>query len=119
MSETLVGKKIWHKNPFKRVYEKNADGHAIGGPIYSAYWEEIEVIGETSRSWLVGYKFNHTKIAKKDLAEGKLQGYKLTRAEVDEDIYFNTHRHKITSLVSDIKDVKLLKAVADLIGYKP
>lgn len=119
MSESLVGKKIWHLNPMNRVYEKDAKGHSTGGPIYAAYWQEVDVIGETSRSWLVGYKFNPTKIAKKDLASGMLRGYKVTREEVDKDIFMNTHQHKIVSKVSDIRDYETLKAVADLIGYKP
>ena len=109
-----IGDTIYHFDARRRIY---AD--VTADPIYGHHWVEVKIIGETSRSWLVGYAFDPTKLAKKELAEGKLASYKITKEEVDEDIYVHTHRHKIVNKIQYCKDYKMLKAIADIIGYEP
>ena len=46
-------------------------------------------------------------------------GVALTLAEVEDDVWKHEHRHKIASLVGSIKDVTLLRKVAEVAGYTP
>lgn len=113
-----IGDVIYHFDSNHRVYRKDAKGHSTGSPIYREHWREIKVIGETSRSWLVGVDWHPDKIAKKDLAAGELHGYCLTLEEVEKRSFVADNRHHISNIVSGLTYDKL-KAVADLIGYKP
>ncbi len=112
-----VGDNIFHLDANHRVYRKDKDGDRTGSPIYKEYWREIKIIGETSRSWLVGWEHRPTKVPKKDLEENKLTGYCQTMEEIDRRAFVAEHRHKIAELVRSV-DHDQLKAIANIIGYK-
>lgn len=111
-----VGDPIWHFQANRRVYAKGEHG----SPIYREHWVEEKIIGETSRSWLVSPEWRPTKLAKKELEEGKLDIYKLTLKEVEEDCWIHDNQNRIIQHIQyKVKDYETLKAVADLIGYTP
>lgn len=113
-----VGDPIYQYDMNRRVYRKGKDGHTTGSPITREHWVEKKIIGETTRSWLIGPDWSLTKLPKKDLAEGKLTGYCLSLEEVEQRVFVADHRHLISTVVS-VQDYDKLKAIADLIGYKP
>lgn len=70
-----VGMKVWAFDVNRRVYRRDENGRAVGGPIWREHWAPRFVIGETRVSWLVGDEFmlgksewfkRADKIAKKD-----------------------------------------------------
>lgn len=113
-----VGSIIYHYDPNRRVYRKDAKGNSYGAPLEREHWREMKIIGETSRSWLIGFEWKPDKISKKELAEGKMHGYCQTLEEVEKRVFVSQHRHLISTVVG-AQDYDKLKVIADLIGYKP
>ena len=49
-----IGDKVWRFDQNRRVYARDENGKARGGPIWREHWEPLEIIGETTRSWIIG-----------------------------------------------------------------
>jgi hypothetical protein len=111
MSTLGIGSTIWRFDGNYRVYAKNERGLSTGGPIYREHWRPVQIVGETSRSWVTSYNGKAPK-------KGLHHGWAFTPEEVEDDIWFKDHRHKIRDRI-DRLDVKTLRAVAALIGYQP
>lgn len=106
---------IWRMDLNRRVYPRDANGRATGCSIYREHWVKEEVLGETSRSWLIGYKHNPTKIPK----SGPLPyGYRWTEAEVDDACWMHDNQHAIARAVQDCRDVAKVRAVAEILGLE-
>lgn len=110
--EPHVGMKVWAFDQNHRVYKRDERGKAIGGPIWREHWVPMEVVGETSRSWLVGPEWARknperaTKIAKKDWP-GNLA---VSQADIDRRAFVET-RYKIADRVGNCRDYDTLKAI--------
>ena len=101
---------FWYFDENRRVY---ANRSAFTSPIWREHWRKAEVVGETSRSWVVGRGYGSTKIPKK----GPLpRGWARSEAEVDERCWEHEHRHRIQQQLNWM-DVGVLRQVAQLIGY--
>ena len=90
----------------RRVYEKRG-GFGSGGAIYREHWVKFTVIGETKMSWLVK-EYPH-KLAKKKV---------MTASEVDDDCWVHGNAHRIIDKIRQCNDASVLRAVADLVGFK-
>jgi len=78
-------------------------------------WQEREIIGETSRSWIMGPSYHTTKLPKK----GELPwGVFATREEVDRYEWVNTHAGKIADAIRCVKDYSTLQKIAELVDYE-
>jgi hypothetical protein len=115
-----VGDKIWYFNTLRRIYAKPGSGrlYSTGGPIYREHWIEVEINGETSRSWITVYG----KCPKK----GYRKPWALFKTEVDADYYIEENAYKISEAVRRIQHdldtwdaYRMLKAVASAINYTP
>lgn len=109
-----VGAKIFRFDPNRRIYKKDPvtgrDGR--GGPIWREHWSEVEITGETSRSWV--FRWNE-KIPKK----GPLPwGYLLNAEEVDRAAWAHDNIYEICEAVRRCRDYDKLRAIAELIGWK-
>lgn len=99
-----------------RVYPKDNKNFCYG-PIYREHFVERQILGETSRSWLVGFRGGDVtsrctgKYAKKDC-----MGL-YTLKQVQEACYKHENAYKIAKLVEKV-DYTTLKAIASIIGYK-
>lgn len=67
-------------------------------------------MGETSRSWLIGYAWRPTKLPKKTTKF-------VTVKEWDEQTWVGEHRYKISNAVQRAS-VEQLKKIAEVIGYQ-
>lgn len=105
-----VGDPVWIFNQNRRVYVKHQSG-----PIWREHWEKKSVLGETSRSWLVGREYEQIKIPKKG---PQPWGVCWSEEEVTRRAYVNDNAYKISDLVRRIDDCDTLKKVADLVGYQ-
>ena len=97
-----VGDKIWLFSSNRRVYRK--DGIEYSSPIYSEYFYQDTIDGETSRSWIVG----KTKFSKKDT-----RGI-FTDQEKEDSIWANDYRWKIVDKVGNCP-VSVLKKINELL----
>lgn len=101
---------VWIFDENRRIYAKGK----VSSPIWREHWRKYEVIGETSRSWIVGYY--DTKIPKKNPDPDK---YCFSLSELEQKVWMHDHRYKIAELIrcGDINYGALCVA-AQAIGYK-
>ncbi len=78
---------------------------------HTNYMREFDIIGETSRSWLEGYRFRPDKYSKRDYEA-------CAEAEYREWQWANRNRHKIGNFIQyDQLPPATLRKIAELIGY--
>jgi hypothetical protein len=100
-----VGDKIWQ----------------IKGEFYSQgksrreKWQQVEIVGETTRSWLVGLEWNRIKIAKKGPRDYR---FLFSQKELDDDVWFHDNRYYLERHIAGVQDIGILRQVAALVGYK-
>lgn len=115
-----IGDSIWYFDENYRVYPPKEPGrlYSGSGPIWREHWREIKVVGETSKSWIVGY--DKAKISKKDVEAGTVNHHKwaLSQAQIDDLEWVQRHRYKISRHLDGIYDPGTLRQVAALIGYE-
>jgi len=114
MSDELkIGDTVWFFDVNHRVHEKDKGGRP--SLVYREQWRPRDVIGETSRSWLVGHKYDPTKLPK----SGKWPaGWARTTQQVEDDVWVCHHRYRIGNCVTSCYDAATLRKVAELIGYE-
>ena len=89
-----------------RVYARDKP---YGGPIYREHFVPREIVGETSRSWIL--------LGGRKISKATLEGI-FTPEQADDLAWADAHRYKIREVVWGIKDVHVLREVAKLIGYQ-
>ncbi len=106
---------VWHFNRNRRIYANPEPGriYSSGGPIYREHWEKLPVVGETARSWLVGFG-RPNKVPKK----GGMRGFAFTDQEVEDDIFVNANAYKLGEYVGRLADAELLRTIAKLTGFQ-
>ena len=108
-----VGDIVWVFDKNHRVYENERAGRKLGGgPIYLEYFVPREIIGETSRSWLLEPKWAPDKINKKTLV-----GIYASEREVDEAVWIYENGGRIGTQVGRLQDYDKLQVIAKLVGY--
>lgn len=126
MNELKVGSKVWVFDENHREYDPAPPGarFAKGGPIYEKHWVEAEIVGETRASWVLNRYFG--KFPKKRPAlggwhartrDGFVKKVATTPQELSDDIWANSHRRHVLSLVERC-NVTILREVAALVGYE-
>jgi hypothetical protein len=100
----MIGKTIWIFDVNRRVYKESRNAS-----VWIEHWRPLEVIGETSRSWLTSYF--KTKIPKKG---GR--GIAFTWDEVEKAAWVHNNGYKISQTITKL-DYDKLKIVAEVIGY--
>lgn len=93
-----------------RVYRRDDKGRSFGSPIYREHFVPTEIVGETSRSWILR-RYN------KKVPKATLEGI-YTPQQADEQSWVQEHRHRIADAICFVRDVGTLKKVAELVGYK-
>lgn len=116
----MIGQTVWRFDSNHRVYTKPYPGCKWSGSvlIYREHWRPCVVVGETSRSWLVGIRLGgnaHWKVPKR----GPHPGFALSEQEVDDDCWLNQHRLAISQAVLYLRDATKLRQIADIINWKP
>lgn len=107
-----VGDTCYWFDENKRDYKRDENGRSIGGPIYKAHFRAEKIVGETSRSWIVG-KWLQRKIPK---ATGVgIYDEKM----VDDDCWVHSYSYRISDKVSRLDDADLLRKIAEIIEFQP
>ena len=113
-----VGDPIWYFDVNCRVYRKDANGRSMGGPIWAEHWREYAIIGQTSRSWIVGTESGciFGKIPKNKHCSWR--GYARSKEEIQQKAYIEENRYAISEKLRSIDDYAVLRQIATLIGYE-
>lgn len=120
MTTPYVGMKVWTFDQSHRVYARDAKGKAIGGPIWREHWVPLEIVGETSRSWLVGHEWARknperaTKIAKAAWPANLA----VSQEDIDRRAFVET-RHGLARTVENCRDYDTLKTIEAALAGQP
>lgn len=117
MGESVgIGSKIWGFDSNRRKYGKDRSR-----PIWREHWKEFYVVGENRVSWLLGFKpggESWTKCPKKRQVH-QLREWAFSEAEIDEQEWDQKHRWKVMDLATRQLTTAQVRAVAEMIGFKP
>ncbi len=114
MNEPIgIGSTIWIFDENHRVYHKDTAGRSEGGPIYREHWRPVVITGETSRSWIIGSRWD-LKIPK----HGPHPAACFTEAEMNDYCWANDYRSKVVRCVERC-DAAKLRQIAAIVGYTP
>jgi len=99
----------WIFDENRRKYKEDKNGRSLGGPIWREHWVKVNIVGETSRSWITDY-FGR-KVPKKG---GR--GYSFSEAGIDR-MAFVEKRWAISEAVRSCTDYDKLRLIADTVGF--
>ena len=105
---------VWVFDLNRRVYPVTAPGQLSRSPIYREHWAKREIIGETSRSWLIDPTWGPVKVPKRGADPRR---FLFNEKDVDDDVWANDHLYPILWLIQTLSPEKL-RQVAELIGYE-
>jgi hypothetical protein len=122
-----VGNKVWIFDSNRRKYEDDK-GNKLDRCWYRYHFTEKYIIGETTQSWIVGYKNNSVddrsnyKVNKKTLNysttnlvahDGKLY---ISEEEINEKCWLNDNKGNIRERVSRCSDYEKLKKIEEILN---
>ncbi|TXH56937.1 MAG: hypothetical protein E6Q97_05490 [Desulfurellales bacterium] len=113
MTEPHVGMRVWSFNQNRRIYQRDASGKAVGGPIWREHWEPLVVVGETKVSWLVGPPYmlgSDTSRAAKVPKKSWPGPYKTSEAGIDREAFVEA-RWSLAQRIEGCRDYDTLKAI--------
>ena len=102
---------VWIFDSNYRIY-----GSDRSAPIWREHWRQKQIVGETSKSWVVEGYPKKLKIPKNP--EKPLRNIAWSEKELDQLCWVNEHRYQIVRNVERLPAAELIK-VAELIGYQP
>lgn len=103
---------IWYFDVNHRVHRRDANGRAYGGPIWREYWRKLNIISDTTRSWVAS---NGMKIPKSG-ADSRSFAFSLD--DIERRAWVEENRHRIADSIRRLDNYEKLMAVADAVGYK-
>ena len=106
----VIGQTVWKFDINRRVYGQNK-----AAPIWREHWREMVIIGETRRSWLVGYSGStstHDKIPKNDV-NPRLWAF--SSADISRRAWVNDNCHRIAEAVRRCNDCDTLSKIDALL----
>lgn len=103
-----IGSEIWRYDENRRVYSKDGKG----GPLFREKWHKVEILGETSRSWITSYY--KEKVPKK----GAHPRWAFAESEIDDACFVHDHRWKIIRAIERVYDADALRQIAAIVGYQ-
>lgn len=131
-ASTTIGDSVWVFDENRRVYTKPANGkiYSSGPPIWREHWRQMWIIGETNRSWILGWvknsmlqsKSKNMAVDKKGLTAGTARcmiggkGRAVLRYAIDVEraAWVYDHRHTVAERVRAVQDPSALAAIAVL-----
>lgn len=118
-----IGSTLWMFDINHRVYSAPQPGRLYGVIIWREHWRQMEVVGETRVSWLVGWPGSAAtrrdvgRLPKSAFRDGKCpRGWALSAEHIDELAWAEEHRHKLADRVHRCDDPRVLRAVWAALG---
>jgi hypothetical protein len=97
----------------------------IGSTIYRRNGTPVEITAETKVSWIVGgpHTWDQHKIKKSAMRKGnsgeRWVQFFVNRQDALDCAFAGANRYRIGSLVQGCDDGKLLRKIAEMVGYEP
>ena len=117
-----VGDEVYLFDQNRRVYTRADKGCKWSGSkvIFREHFVKYKIVGETSRSWLIGVEWRPDKYPKNRKNDNpKWWGGRFyTAEEVDEACWIEANRVVLADAVRFCDDIGKLKQVAALVEYK-
>jgi hypothetical protein len=107
MSEELIPA-VWVFNINCRVYRRDAEGKAYGGPIWREHWMKREVVGQTRQSWITSTGLKVPKSGGSGIA--------FSEEEIDRLAYVEGNRRQLAERVRRLSDYDTIKKIEELLG---
>lgn len=95
----------------RRIYARDKNGRSYGSPIWREHWRKVEIVGETTRSWVLA--------SGKKLPKAGGRGVCYSLDEIEKKAFVEDHAYRISALVDKTLDYDKLKKIAEIVGYKP
>ncbi len=116
-----IGDKFYSFDANRRRYRRDKDGVPAGPPIYREHFYEVEIVGETTRSWIISLGVQSFKVPKSDPfreKDGEFGARPMiwSRAVMENECWAHEHRHKIIEKLQTL-DPGQLRLVAATLGY--
>jgi hypothetical protein len=109
-----IGDTVWYFDENHREYAPRIEGRcSFGGPVWRKHWVPMTITGETSRSWTTSKR--DRKVSKNG-ADRRV--WALSEEQIEE-MELVEYRYHISEAVSNCYAPATLRAVADLVGWKP
>jgi hypothetical protein len=113
--ELYVGATVYKFDENARVYARDKEGRRFGNPLRRPSWVPKTIVGQTSRSWIVGeHEWEKEKLPKKG---PRKHGWAYSLKEVEDDVWLSHNRYKLKEAVGRAT-VDQLREVARIIGYE-
>jgi len=116
-----VGDEVYLFDQNRRVYTRADKGCKWSGSkvIFREHFVKYKIVGETSRSWLIGVEWRPDKDPKNRKNDNpKWWGGRFyTAEEVDEACWLEANRQALGDAVKFCLDMAKLKGVAKLVGF--
>jgi hypothetical protein len=118
-----IGDKLWSFDGNRRHYAGKGLSARI---IYREHFYPVEIIGETSRSWVIGCEGSKNeifKVPKSDPSREKHGEFSMrpmlfTEQAVNDECWCQENRHKIVRKIEQENDTTILRRVAEIIGFE-
>lgn len=119
VDEIRVGSTLWRFDENRRHYKLDERGRSVGGPIWRDHWVEETVVGETSRSWLVGSGWP-IKLTKAAFRDGQCpRGWARSEQYIDELAWIHEHKSRIVQRITYGEvSYESLRRIAEIVGYE-
>lgn len=105
-----IGDKFFMFDENRRIYKRDENGMAVGGPTFRGHFREVTIEGQTSKSWITDH--------------GRVKVPKLTpfpplytEAMVDAAEYVHDHAYFIGEAARKCRDPIKLRQIAEIVGY--
>lgn len=112
-----IGDKLWKFDTNRRRY--GPDRSVSSPPLYREHWFEVEIVDETTRSWIT----NYGKVPKK----GRVYGWARSYQEVEDACFINDNHYLFMNAVRESFNHhdwgmrpgmrERMEKVAEIIGY--
>jgi hypothetical protein len=119
-----IGHPVWLYDENHRVYTDRGPSGTHGQLIWREHWQKYEIIAETRVSWSVGTIhdngriFEKVKLPKKNPRE-KEWYVAFSKEEIDERVWIYENAYDLGEFIGrKLKDYKLLREIATLVGYE-
>jgi hypothetical protein len=120
-----IGDTIWRFEENRRIYPPKEKGRVFSSdsPIWREHWVAEKIVGETSRSWLVGFdlraKWSLRKLPKVAFKDGRCpRGFALSQEHITKLEWVHNNHYRLSNEVNRCDDPDVLQEIARIVGYK-
>lgn len=110
-----IGMKVWRFDINRRVYKRDENGRAIGGPIWREHWVPLEIVGETTRSWIVARPGMPASFGAKVSKKEWPREWAVSEADIERRDMIENGTNALARRVERCRDYDTLRAIEALL----